>query len=76
MSVTRIILLLGVATATFAVVLFYAKPELLEGVWLWLVGLAGTVARLFQLLIDLIKRIFKGDEAQAEGNAAMPEQTT
>ena len=68
MSANRIILLLLVAAATFAVVYIYARPEILEEVWLWLIGLAGTVVRLFQLAKDFIKKLISGEDKSEKGS--------
>ena len=47
-------LLLLVAGIVFLVILFASKPELLDNVWLWLVGLAGAIIKSFQSIVDFL----------------------
>lgn len=44
----RFIILFFVALGTFLLVVLIKRPELLSEVWLWLVGLAGGIIRVFQ----------------------------
>jgi len=37
----RLLLLVLIAGATFLIILFALKPELIDNIWLWLVGLSG-----------------------------------
>ncbi len=58
----RFLLLILVAGITFLIILFAIKPELIESVWLWIIGLSGTIIKAFQLLIDFFKKKFSGDK--------------
>jgi hypothetical protein len=51
----RLLTLLLIAGLTFLVVLFIARPDLLDGVWLWVVGLSGAIVKAFDLVIDGVK---------------------
>ncbi len=62
----RILLLILIAGLTFLIVLFAVKPELLESVWLWLIGLSGAIVKAFQLLIEFFKDKFSGDKETSE----------
>src|SRR6478752_6094945 len=46
----RFLLYLFVATATLCLVMYLRNPALLNKVWLWLVGLFGTIAIYIQML--------------------------
>ena len=52
---TRILLLVLIGVATFFILLFAANPGLLEDVWLYIIGLAGAVVKLFQVMVNKIK---------------------
>jgi hypothetical protein len=52
---TRILLLILIGAATFFLLLLAANPDLLEDVWLYIIGLAGAVVKLFQVLASKIK---------------------
>ncbi|MEZ5195997.1 MAG: DUF5675 family protein [Bacteroidales bacterium] len=69
-SVNRILLLLLVAGLVFLLILFVSKPELLDTIWLWLVGLAGAIVKSFQSLIEYFKKKFGQKEEPA--NEASP----
>lgn len=58
----RFLLLVLVAGATFLLILFAVKPELIENIWLWLVGLAGFIVKAFQSLVVFFKEKFAGDK--------------
>lgn len=64
----RILLLILVAGITFLIILFAIKPELIESVWLWIIGLSGTIVKAFQLLIDFFKKKFSGEKEIPEEN--------
>ncbi len=69
----RFLLLVLVAGATFLIILFAVKPELIDNIWLWLIGLSGVIVKTFQSLVDFFKRKFSGDKekpdnAEAETN--------
>ncbi len=58
----RFLLLVLIAGATFLIILFAVKPELIGNIWLWLIGLAGVIVKAFQMLIDFFKEKFSGDK--------------
>ncbi len=58
----RILLLILIAGLTFLVVLFLARPDLLENVWMWLIGFAGLIAKFFQTIVDFFKNLVTGDK--------------
>ena len=58
----RILLLILIAGLTFLVVLFLARPDLLENVWMWLIGFAGLIVKFFQTIVDFFKNLVTGDK--------------
>ena len=73
----RFLLLVLVAGATFLIVLFAVKPELIENIWLWLVGLAGVIVKAFQVLVDFFKEKFSDDkDKDKEKETTEPEPST
>lgn len=67
MSVNRILFLLLVAGITFLVVLLLARPDLLENVWMWLVGLSGSIVKAGQGFVQFCQKTF-GDKKQPQEN--------
>lgn len=65
----RILLLILIAGLTFLVVLFLARPDLLENVWMWLIGFAGLIAKFFQTIIDFFKKLVTGDKDEEDSSA-------
>ena len=51
----RVFSLILVALVTFGVIYFIKYPELLEDIWLWLVGLSGSVVALGRRILDFFK---------------------
>ena len=79
MSVNRILFLLLVAGITFLVVLLLARPDLLENVWMWLVGLSGSIIKAGQAFVQFCQKTFgdkKEPTPQKPFNAANPIQNT
>ena len=64
----RILTLILVAGLTFLIILFAVKPELIGSIWLWIIGLSGTIVKAFQLLINFFKEKFSGDKETPEKN--------
>lgn len=62
----RFLLLVLIAGATFLIILFAVKPELIENIWLWLIGLSGLIVKAFQTLFDFFKEKFSGDKEVEE----------
>lgn len=58
----RLLLLVLIAGATFLIILFALKPELIDNIWLWLVGLSGFIVKAFQRVVDFFKEKFSGKE--------------
>ncbi len=71
----RILLLILVAAATFLIILFAVKPELIEGIWLWLIGFAGVIVRGFQSLINFFKEKFASDKEADKNNKTQSQDT-
>lgn len=71
----RVLLLILVAAATFLIVLFAVKPELIEGIWLWFVGFAGVIVRGFHLLINFFKKKFLSEKESNKNNTTTPLNT-
>ena len=62
----RFLLLVLIAGATFLIILFAVKPELIENIWLWIIGLSGAIIKAFQTLIEFFKEKFSSDKEVAE----------
>ncbi|MBC7450298.1 MAG: hypothetical protein H7259_02290 [Cytophagales bacterium] len=43
----RILLLILIGALTFVMVLYTKRPELMQDVWLWIIGLSGVIVRVF-----------------------------
>jgi hypothetical protein len=71
----RILLLILIAGLTFLVVLFALRPDLLDTVWLWLVGLSGAIVKGFHLLIEFFKDKFSSDKENNESSERSDEST-
>ena len=64
----RFLLLVLIAGATFLIILFAVKPELIENIWLWIIGLSGAIVKAFQTLIEFFKEKFSSDKDVADKN--------
>lgn len=58
----RFIGLLLVALITFAAVLYVKRPDLLNEIWLWVIGLIAPIIALFKRLYSEAKKRFSKDE--------------
>lgn len=61
----RFLVLLLVALLTMAVLLFLFNPEILEKVWLWIVGLIGFIVASIRSLFEWFKNTFSKEEPKA-----------
>ncbi len=50
--------LLFIAIITFVIVLLVKNPDIVKEFWLWVIGLAGIIVHIFQLLRDFVKQVF------------------
>ena len=53
------LILILVALITISVILVIYRPDLLEDVWLWLVGLIGPIVGFVKAIIKSISNFFK-----------------
>lgn len=53
------LILILVALVTISVILVIYRPDLLEDVWLWLVGLIGPIVGFVKAIIKSISNFFK-----------------
>lgn len=53
------LILILVALVTISVILVIYRPDLLEDVWLWLVGLIGPIVGFLKAIIKSISNFFK-----------------
>jgi len=58
----RFIGLLIVALITFAAVLYVKRPDLLNDIWLWVIGLIAPIIGLFKRLYSEAKKRFNKEE--------------
>lgn len=65
--------LLLIAAITFAIVLVVKKPELIKEFWLWLVGFAGFIIRILQIIKDFLVKSFSkvSEEVKAKKEMLM-----
>jgi hypothetical protein len=75
----RFLLLIFIAGITFLVVMFFARPDLLENIWMWLIGFAGGIVKLFDTAFTWIKNLVTGDkdrkdEADGESGSTVTEK--
>jgi len=66
----RFLALLLIAAIIIGLVIFFANPQLLDGVWLWLIGFAGSIVGLFRNLWESFKGAFKNEETTVVNNTA------
>jgi Family of unknown function (DUF5675) len=71
----RFLLLLLIAGIVFLVVFFAARPDMVENIWLWLVGLSGAIVKIFQSLIEYFKKKFVDGNDKNPTNDALVIET-
>ncbi len=71
----RILLLILIAGALFLLILFAVRPDLIENIWLWLIGLSGVIVKSFQWLFEAIKKLVGGDEKTKKSTPASLNKT-
>lgn len=62
----RKLVLLLIGLATFCIVLFVKRPELIQKFWLWVVGLSGFIIKILQVIYDAFQRWFENGEELIE----------
>lgn len=73
----RLLLLILVAGITFLVIFLMARPEVWKDVWLWLIGLAGPIIKMADMMFQKMKSLFTGREpGQTDQEAAHVAQQT
>ena len=60
----RLMALVLVAAVTVLVLLFFSNPQLLDKLWLWMVGLAGYILILLERGFKSLSGLFEGKKAQ------------
>jgi len=58
----RLLLLVVVALITMVVLIFFTNPELLDKVWIWLIGFIGYVLLLLEKAWQIVKQAFEKRE--------------
>ena len=56
------VVLLSVAIITIAILIFLTNPELLEDIWLWIIGLIGNIILFFQRIGEFIVGVFEKED--------------
>tara|TARA_R110000850_G_scaffold105168_1_gene216062 strand:- start:189 stop:944 length:756 start_codon:yes stop_codon:yes gene_type:complete len=70
----RFLLLILIALLTLGLVFLVKKPEILDQIWLWLLGFMGIILRFFQEIWRKIKGIFnKEEDARNAATGSKPE---
>lgn len=79
----RFLLLLFVALFTVAILLFLYNPEILEKIWLWIVGLIGLITASVRSVVEWLKKIFDKENSKETvekssliNNQNLPDQIT
>ncbi len=62
----RFLLLILIAGATFLLILFAVRPDLISNLWLWFIGLSGVVVKAFQWLAGYFKKLINPPEKAGE----------
>ncbi len=62
----RFITLILIAIVTLSILFAWYNPDKLEDIWLWIVGLAGTVIGYVRELIKWFKSQFKNIESYVQ----------
>ena len=52
-----IVLLAGIITFTLMLIIY--RPDLLEDIWLWIIGLIGPIIGGFQFLVEKVQAYLK-----------------
>lgn len=65
----RVLLLILIAVGTFVLFMLYKNPEVLEEIWLWLIGLLGVIIKSFKSLINYINKILPNKKVEALSNS-------
>jgi hypothetical protein len=65
----RFLLLIFIAIATFLLFAFFKNPELLNDIWLWLIGLAGLIIKTGKGMVDYFKSLFEKPDQMDQNNA-------
>lgn len=58
----RVLFLIVVALVTLGIVFWVKKPEVIENIYLWLIGFAGVIIRLLQEVSEKITDLFNKDK--------------
>ncbi len=72
----RFLLLVLIAGATFLLILFAARPDLISNIWLWFVGLAGVIVKTFQWLADYFKKLLNPAQENKSATAGSSAKAT
>lgn len=70
----RKLVLFLIGLATFCIVLFVKRPELVQKFWLWVVGLSGFVIKIIQMIYGVFQRWFDAGQARIEKEKEKLEQ--
>ena len=65
----RFLLLILIAGAAFLLILFAVRPDLISNIWLWFVGLAGVIVKLFQWLAEYFKKLLNPQQSKKSAPA-------
>ncbi|MEM6737949.1 MAG: DUF5675 family protein [Bacteroidota bacterium] len=77
----RFVFLTLLVVGIVAILLFIYNPDLLERIWLWIVGLFGFIVFVIKSLVDGITNLFRRDETKVEkenkpDSSSLSDQTT
>ncbi len=64
----RVLLLIVVAGITFLIIMLVSKPDMLDEIWIWLVGLSGLIIKSGQSLLAYFKDLISDDPAPTKTN--------
>ncbi|MBV6644529.1 MAG: hypothetical protein KI790_03720 [Cyclobacteriaceae bacterium] len=72
----RALLLIFVAIATFALFALYKNPEVLEDIWIWILGLIGTIVKGGKSIVEYFKQLLEGKQEDVVYTTANQEGLT
>ena len=70
----RFFLLFLIAIVTFLLYAFFKNPELLNDIWIWLIGFAGLIVKGGKSIFDYVKSLFEKPE-QKDQDTSTPKLT-
>lgn len=68
----RFYTLFVIAVIVFAIIFFVKRPDILNEVWLWIIGLAGSIVEVFRRIFSFLKKEEDGAGQQSAITPVLP----